>query len=335
MERLDPLLTYPNQEAVSTRDLAWNTAGEQLVDGPMSALMALRSAGLAGWGVRKVPVMTAPGDTALDGDWGLIVPDKYANVATIKGEPRIIGLTGKRHVNFQNEEMAEFLDTVVDDSGAHFVAGGLLAGGSRTFMVMKMPSGILIAGEDATDLYFGATNSFDGSGSFTAWVTGVRLRCTNMLNSAVKGAKARWKMRHSGQLQGKVAQAREALSLTFRWAEEFEKEAEEFLASPFSESDWNRLLDHLAPESESTKAGWVKRQEEKRETLTYLFREAETNELGRGTKWGAYNAFTEYADWFLPIKGKDPQGTKRAVRTIDGPIATSLKQRAYDALVVL
>ncbi len=337
------MMTYDNQQTVSTRDLAWSTAGTdldagkgtaRLTDGRMTAAEALEKSGLAGWNVRRVPLSTTLGDhdTAFD-DAGLIVPDQYANVATIGGKPKVLGIVGSRYRIFQNEETAELLDTIVDEGGAHFEAAGSLAGHRKTFVVMKMPKGILVGGQDATDLYLGVTNSHDGSGSLVAWATGVRLRCTNQLNSAVKGARSKWRLRHTSGIKGKVEQARESLELTFAWADEFQKVADGLLTEKFSAAQFDRLLDHLEPASKSDHEGWVRRQDEKRGQLRWLFNEADTNELGRGTKWGAYNAFTEYADWFMPIKSDDAAGTKRAARILDSAAVDNFKQDALDALV--
>ena len=333
------MFTYPDQQTVSTRELAWNTAGTSLhegalTDGAMTAAEALERAGLAGWDVRRVPLSTALGDHpgAFD-DAGLIVPSQYANVATINGKPKVLGVVGDRYSIFQNEETTELLDTIVDEGGAHFVAAGSLANHRKTFAVMKMPSGILVGGEDAIDLNLGVTNSHDGSGSLVAWVTGMRLRCTNMLNGSMKTAKSKWRLRHTSGMKGKVEDARRSLALTFAWAEEAQREFDALLATPFSDADFDRLLDHLEPESTSKHEGWVRRQDEKRDTLRYLFTTAETNELGRGTKWGAYNAFTEYADWLMPIKSDDAAGTKRAARVLDSTAVDNFKQDALDALV--
>ena len=300
----------------------------------MTAQEALDAAGLSGWGVRSVPLSTALGDHpgAFD-DAGLIVPDQYANVATIDGKPRVLGVVGNRYKIFQNEETTDLLDTIVDEGGANFVAAGSLANYRKTFAVMKMPKGILIGGEDASDLYLGVTNSHDGSGSLVAWATGVRLACTNMIKSSMRGAKSKWSLRHTSGLKGKVAEARESLRLTFEWAEQMQVQGDELLRSPFTSADFDRLLDAIEPKSKSEHEGWVRRQDEKRGALRFLFNEAPTNELGRGTKWGAYNAFTEYADWFMPIKSDDAAGTKRAARTLDSAVLDNFKQNALDALV--
>jgi phage/plasmid-like protein (TIGR03299 family) len=328
------MLTYPGQTAVFTRSLAWNVAGEVLTDADgMKASEALRLGGLADWNVRHVPVVTGLGDHAgAFDDAGVTLPDHRAVVATIGGQTVPLGVVGTKHTLFQNEETTEMLDTIVDDSGAHFVAAGSLKNNRKTFVVMKMPSGIQIGGEDAHDLYFGCTNSHDGSGSLIAWTTTVRLVCTNMLNSSIRGAKSSWRLRHTSSIRGKVEEARQSLDMTFAWAAEFEAAAQRMLETSMSDTEFDAIVDALAPLSESDKAGWVARSEAKRATLRHLFHEAETNEFGRGTRWAAYNAFTEYGDWFLPIRSADPRA--RGQRILGDETVGNWKQAAFDLLAV-
>jgi hypothetical protein len=140
-------------------------------------------------------------------------------------------------------------------------------------------------------------------------------------------------VRHTGDLAGKIQAARESLKLSWKWAQEFQAEADMFLTQPFSEGDFRVMVNRLEPPSDSAHKGWQERQELKRSTLEHLFTVADTNEFGRGTKWGAYNAFTEYADWYQPVKGDDADGQKRANRQLAGDGAT-FKQQAWDYLLV-
>lgn len=325
------MLTYPNQTAVSTRDLAWNVAGENLADTPMTAQEALEKSGLAGWNVRHMALQTAMGDDLGSlGDSHVAMPDHRAVLATIGGKVTPLGVVGNRHHIIQNEETTSLLDAVVDESGAHFVAAGSLASNRRTFVVMKMPSTVMVGGEDAHDLYFGCTNSHDGSGALVAWTTTVRLACTNMLNSSIRGAKSKWSLRHTASIGGRVQEARESLGLTFKWADEFQKAAERMLNTPMGSDEFNAFVDMIAPPSNSDKEGWKRRAEEKRATLRHLFHEADTNEFGRGTRWAAYNAATEYADHFYPIRSKSPSA--RAERLLTDASMENWKQQAFNLL---
>ncbi|MGI5135421.1 DUF932 domain-containing protein [Streptomyces sp. CA-106110] len=62
----------------------------------------------------------------------------------------------------QNEEHAEFLNLLADDSGAHFETAGSLKNGRQVFLTMKMPESLAIGGMDRVDLYIAASNGHDG-----------------------------------------------------------------------------------------------------------------------------------------------------------------------------
>lgn len=327
------MLTYPDQTAVSTRDLAWNTAGEALTETGMTAEEALRLGGLAGWNTRYVPLNAGMGDHegALD-DWGTEFPEHRGVIADIGGKRVPLGVVGTKHHIVQNEDTTALLDTIVDESGANFVASGLMRGGRQTFVVMKMPQGILVDGQDAHDHYLGCSNHHDGNGSLVAWSTLMRLRCTNMLNGSIKGAKSSWRLRHTSSIGGRVQEARQSLRLSFAWAEEFEVALNSLLARPMSSTEFDAFVEHIAPPSESDKAGWIARAEEKRGMLRHLFHDAATNEFGRGTRYAAYNAATEYADHLAPIRTKGPAA--RAERNLIDLTKDGFKQDALDALLL-
>jgi phage/plasmid-like protein (TIGR03299 family) len=335
------MLTYTNQTAVSTRELAWDahSQSERLLGESMSAHEALERGGLLGWNVRAIKLTTTgepkdgtPADRNAD-DMGVSIRGRYGMIRNTPSGPIDLGVTGERYQIHQNEETVEFLDAIVDEGGANWQAVGYFGDGQRTFAVMKMPQGVTVGGQDAHDFYLACGNSFDGSGKFNVWTTMLRLRCTNMLDASFRGAASRWGVRHTGDLKGKIAAARQSLKLSWKWAEEFQTEADAFLAQPFSEGDFRVMVNRLEPPSDSAHKGWQERQELKRSTLEHLFTVADTNEFGRGTKWGAYNAFTEYADWFQPVKGRDESGTLRATRQLEGASA-SFKQAAWDYLLV-
>lgn len=333
------MLTYPNQTSVSVRDLAWNTAGttfggnENVIDAEgMTAETALREGGLLDWDVRHVPLSTALGDHAKAfNDAGLVMPAHRGVLADINGATVPLGVVGNKHTIIQNEETAELLNTIVDEGGANIVAAGALAKNHKAFVVLKMPKSILVGGEDACDWYMGAMNTHDGTGSLLVWTTQMRLACTNMLNGSMKGAASKWRLRHTSGIRGKIEEARKSLRLSYKWFDEFQIEAEKMLATPMRGDEFDRIVEQLAPPSTSDKDGWKRRAEEKRGTLRHLFHEADTNEFGRGTRWAAYNAFTEYADWYQPIRSAAPYA--RAERLLDGGV-DGFKQDAFEALLV-
>lgn len=291
---------------VASRNPAWYSVG-QTVGEAMNAEEALAAAGMAGWNVRKEKLKTAS---------GLVIPNKVATVRTdpTTGKTKYLGVVGPNYTVHQNEDTMQFLDTLVDVSGSHYDALGYKGDGHRFFVTMKLPEGIQIGGEDAVDMYLLATNGHNGNVAFQISVVPLRAACTNQLTSLRLGAQQSWKIRHTSGMDGRLQEARESLSLTFTYMDEFSAAMEKLLAAEFSESKFERLAKKLIPDAKT--AGRQDAVTERRGTLFDLFTQAETTEFGRGTKYAAYNAITEYADWFTPVRG-DADGEKRAHKVMD------------------
>lgn len=309
------------ENMVSAREVPWHRIGT-VTDVAMTAKEAAELAELNDWQVHKEIVTTAS---------GLIIPDKYATVRNHPSKgPSVLGVVGDRYQVVQNETAFEVLDYIVDESGAHYETAGSLADGKRVFMSMKMPEGIMVAGEDAHDVYLLATNSHDGSSSFTVAVTPVRVVCQNTLTMALQRARQRYSIRHTESADGRIHEARQALALTFTYLDEFNDELTAMLDQSMTDEAFEKFTKALIPESTSEHEGWKRRVTDAREAIEMLFRESETNEFGRGTKYAAYNAATEYADWYLPVKGNDPD--LRAERALVLPRVQNFKDEALALL---
>lgn len=323
----DNIEVFANGEAAfaSARVPAWHRLGT-VTDGAMTAKEAGELAHLNGWNVRKTDLQTVG---------GLVIPRKVATIRTnpITGEDEALGVVGKDYKVIQNEEAFAFLDALVDVGGAHFETAGGLGNGERVFMSMKLPEGVMIAGEDAHDMYLLAANSHDGSSAFHVAVTPVRVVCKNTLTMGLRAAKQKFSIRHTTNADGRIEEAREALKIAFKYADEFEHQLNVLLDSAFTDAQFDALVKDLVPDSASEAEGWQAKVLERRSTLTHLFTTAETNTFGRGTKYAAYNAFTEYADWYMPVKGADLDGRKRAERAMAGGVVQQFKDKALAALV--
>lgn len=306
---------------VSHREVPWHRIGT-ITESAMTAREAASLAELNDWNVHKEVLTT---------ESGLVIPDKYA---TVRNHPTkgasVLGVVGDRYHIVQNETAFETLDYIVDESGAHFETAGSLAGGKRVFMSMKMPDGVLVAGQDRHEVYLLATNSHDGSMAFTVAVTPVRVVCQNTLTIALQRAQQSFSIRHTESVQGRIHEAREALAITFSYMEEFEEELERMLGQSFSDESLDKFVKALVPDTQSEHEGWKKRVTDARQSIESLFRDAETNDFGRGTKYAALNAATEYADWYMPVAGNDE--TKRAERALLTPRVQNFKDKALALL---
>ena len=273
------------------------------------------------------PIITDSGVT------NLVIPDKFITYRTMPatGELKPLGVVGSRYVPIQDSEAFDFLNHVVDETGATVEGVGTMAGGKQTVMYIKMPNGIKVGGYDQVDLNLLAHNSHDGSTAFTVAVTPMRLFCTNQVRMALKTSKSKISLKHTFGAKAKVAQARETLDLVFDYQIAFEAEVERLISEQYDIDQFRKLTETLLPldKANASKAQITKTQEAY-STLEGLWY-ADTQSNIFGTKWAAYNAVAEYADWFKPVRGGEDKELVRAERIVSGA-SDELKNRALALL---
>jgi len=320
---------------VSSREHAWHRLGTVLPE-QFDAAQAMSYAKLGGWNVRLVELQTAPVLDANGVTPALAVPDRYATVRTnpVNGGTDVLGVVGPAYTVIQNEAHADLLNTLVDESGAHFETAGSLRGGRAVFLSMKLPTTMLIGGIDPVDLYLVALNSHDGTSAFRLLVSPVRVVCANTQALAIRRAQASFSIRHTSGARGNIAQARQALGLTFRYVEAFEAEAQQLIEQEMTDAQFQAIIATIwtpSPDSKRSETITANRTA----ALSELFGTAETNANIRGTRWAGYQAITEYLDHFAPIADKANPVTARAERAAIGGNTAQLKTRAFELIAAL
>lgn len=223
----------------SARMDAWHRLGAVTRD-CMTGQEVMTTALLGGWNVRKLAQsgteLTPEGVTTIDN------PEKFMTVRThpVTGATDYLGTVGTDYMVRQNEEQVELLDALVDASGAHhFETAGSLRGGRETFVTMKLPRTMHVAGTDSVEFYIVVLNSHDGSSAFRILVSPVRVVCANTQSMAVRHARASYSIRHTKNSGIKIAEIRQKLGLLWNYCEEFEAEAERMVQSELLEfSRW-------------------------------------------------------------------------------------------------
>ncbi|MGL5858782.1 MAG: DUF932 domain-containing protein [Angustibacter sp.] len=325
--------THGNLAAVVfARQDAWHRLGTTVAGQAFTAEEAMRLGHLGGWDVRKVPltadVPDGGGVTTLD------VP-AFATVRTspFTHRPEALGVVGSGYLPLQNEEHAEFLNLLADASGAVFDTAGSLREGRQVFVTMRLPETLLIGGTDRVDLNIAALNSHDGSSAFRLVVTPVRVVCANTQAAALRDHVSSWSIRHTRNAKAAVQAARDALGLTFAYAEAFQAEADRLLEQEMTDAQFVDLIRATFGTAREDAPGRVRQASGDRlTTLRRLFHHAETQAGIRGTAWAGYQAVTEYVDHFAPVRTKVAPDNARAQRllTTEGP--ARIKRAAWDVL---
>lgn len=331
----------------NSRSDAWHRLGTS-VGHAMTAHEALTASHLAGWNVRKMPLVIPQEpvitETGVTTPPPLAVPDMYATVRdnpVIPGQVDYLGVVGNRYEPVQNEASCDVLDALTDESGAHFETAGALRGGRETFVTMKLPQSMTFSGHDGstdrTDWYLAALNSHDGSSRFRLLLTSVRIVCANTQAAAIDGAKSSYGIRHTAGARVAIQEARTALGLAWRYMDAFEAEAAALYAAPMELDEMRAFAAALVKADDRSASQTARRSRQQQASgIVKLWTSSPTITPIAGTRWAAYNAVTEYLDHAAPIRGARTSGAAadaRALRAVTpGSSAEALKIEAFRTL---
>lgn len=317
---------------VLAREDAWHSLGTTLPDA-FDAESALTYGHLKDWNLRKTPLVAE-----LPGDNSIIVPDKFAMVRdnpVVADQVDFLGIVGSRYSILQNEALIELLDTLVDESGAHFETAGAIDGGRRVFVSMKLPGHLKIGGIDPVTNYIAATTSHDGSTATSIMVTPVRIVCQNTLNLAFQKAQNVFRVRHLSGSQSKlIGEARQTLDMSFEYLDSFQEEANRMLNTELSDNEFSKIIRHAFGPAEDAPTPTVTRRENQLAEMEFLFTQADTQKDVRNTVWGGLNAITEWADHFSPVRPGE-SGDEVGVRSRKALFDPYLKNQALSAMSAL
>ncbi|WP_327074473.1 DUF932 domain-containing protein [Kitasatospora purpeofusca] len=281
----------------SHREPAWHGLGT-VAEEAMTSDEVLHLAHLD-WQVEKLPILPMN-----KGKLGKRIPGRFGTFRSDTGD-WVGGLVGNTWTPIQNREAFAFLDELVGGGHVTYETAGALDGGRVVFMSTKSPSIVLDpqGAADRIDLYTLFANSHDGRSAAVAVETPVRAVCTNTLDLAVKEAQRVWKIRHTKSALTDLEEARRTLGFTEQYAAAFEAEATQLFQTAMTNQQFDDLIAQLwtAP-AEGARKNLVAAHEERRDRLHHLFREAETQDNIRGTRWAALQAIVEFDDYFRTVK---------------------------------
>ena len=296
--------------AVNLRSVpAWHSFANKVFnqDENITTQQMLDGAKLSNWNVQLESVSDLLADNYTSVTENFLVTRDNPYTA---GQKDVLSVVGARYKTVQNEELFSFADNLHDgNSDVYWESAGSLKNGRVVFGTMSIPRTIVLDPQgvnDETKLYLIVYTSHDGSVAVQSAITPVRVMCQNTLNLAMRQAKQSFKIRHTQTVEGKIAIARETLGLTFAYADEFEKQAQELFSIEVTNAKFSEIINKMYPKPEADKKGSIKKWENKVVLIDELYHNSPTNTNIKGTAWGVVNALTERLDYFRTArKGGD------------------------------
>lgn len=277
----------------SLRVPAWHGLGT-VFDDPVNTDEMLNLALMKGWDVRLVPVIgTGRGGPEL---FEVVRTNPIDDVSIDR-----LGFVGERYKVVQNEEIFHFLDNITD--GGQWETAGSLRDGAVVFGSQTLDRSFVLdpaGAADQVDTYFLASSAHDGSMAVQISNTGVRVVCANTLNVAIRGCKQSYKIRHTQNVDGKVAAAKSAVGIAHTYFDAFEAEAKALFETEVTKIQFESMVKALFPEPEVSEVRGEKaartRWENKFERILGVYT-GPTNNTIAGTGWGAFNALLDDNQW--------------------------------------
>jgi phage/plasmid-like protein (TIGR03299 family) len=302
--------------AAFARVPAWHRLGTTL-DRDLSAEDVLDTAKLGGWDVQKIPVTSALGP--VNGQFVTVRTNPFTGQREHLGgsDAQSHPVVGNVYKTIQMEQCLDLLTALRGETQGQFETAGSLQNGRRVFVTTKLPEGMLIGGVDPIDRYVTLLNSHDGSGSLLILDTPVRVVCANTEGAALRNHKSKVSIWHTESADASIQRIRESLDITYAYDAALAEEFERMMQTSTSESQFVKSIRQIWPvEKDESKVRAVNAQKRREGDLVKLFLDSPTNTQIRGTRWAAYNAVTEYLDWFTPVGEKRDDARVRAERTV-------------------
>jgi phage/plasmid-like protein (TIGR03299 family) len=254
------------------------------------------------------------------------IPSYFANVRS--DNQSVLGIVSERYHVVQNKEMFDFADDLTGNSKMRcsLETAGILYGGKRVFMLLKMPKGRLI--EDDYTPYICISNSFDGSTCLQIFLTAIRIVCTNAISAAFKSATRKIAIRHSSGLEQRKEDALKTMGTASRYFKDLEKFASNLAGTKVN---IDKVLDSLYPKIADMTKRQIEANIDTKESIKSLMKNKDDLQNFRnGNAWGAYSAIADYRSNAEPKRKTATFADSKMARFIDGD---PVLQRAQEIIL--
>lgn len=295
------------------RVVPWSGLGTDITDCTTVA-DALWKAGLD-WTVIQKPIQTSElFPVELEGF--------KANIRDYDNAP--LGIVTDRYKVIQNVEAFQFTESLVSE-GVRFEQAGQFQGGRKVWLLAKLPDRYIISGE-AVNPYVVFVTSHDGSGSVKVAMTPVRAICCNMLNLALRNASRTWSANHTGDIEGKLEDARDTLLHAETYMSALGQEIEILNHQRVSDADVIAMVGELIPVDEKMTEVQKKNVGALRDDLlTRYFHAPDLESLPRNA-FRFIQAVSDHATHASPLRQRANFRENLFARSIDG---NTMLDKAY------
>ncbi|MDD4195528.1 MAG: DUF932 domain-containing protein [Syntrophorhabdaceae bacterium] len=278
MPHLIESIAYVGQEP-------WHGLGKKILEGKkLSIAEAIVAAGL-NWDVELRPLYTQNGPKFES------VRDRYAVCRQKDGAA--LGVVGSDYTPLQNKEAFAWFQPFLDTGDVTIETAGSLKGGSIVWVLAQIGAGELhVSEKDQIAHYILLSNSHDGSLSVRVGFTPIRVVCNNTLSLAHEShASKLLRVKHTARVIENLEHIRQIMDLAHK---EFYATIEQYRVLREIEISRNDLERYVRIVFDLPETGG----KELIPNVAYLLESGRGSKEAGKTYWGAYNAVTEYLNYF-------------------------------------
>lgn len=294
-----------------TREKPWHGLGTRVEVAPTSA-DALKMAGLD-WEVLQESIYTDAGDK---------IAGYKANVRST--DKKVLGVVTDRYKVIQNAEAFEFTDTLLGN-GVRYETAGSLAEGKKVWLLARLPREYIIGGERISP-YLVFSNTHDGSGAVRVAVTPIRVVCNNTLNLALDTAKRSWSMVHTGDIKGKIQEAKATLFMAEEYMDNLGREFERLRKVQMTDEQVKEYIELLLPLEKNATLTQLRNIKKLREDMASRYFDAPDLQNVGNNAYRFINAVSDFATHADPLRRTANYNENLFARTVEG---NPLIDRAY------
>lgn len=307
---------------------AWHGLGQIIPGGTTDIDEVLRLSGLD-FDVTTVPALYEwNGETRQHAD-------QFHTVRVDTGAA--LGAVGRKYTPIQNRQGFEFLQELVNRYDVVWESAGLLRGGKRVFISIRLPESVTVDADGINDEivpFVAVMNDHSGNGQFQCVVTPWRPVCANTERFAVRDAYTRWAVRHTRGATSEIKEARRTLGLSVTYFERFAAEETALARTDLAVAEFHDLIGDLWPLDDDATDRSKTIAAKRIGALDAMFR-SESERAGR-TAYAAERAVTDYLDHVAPRRpGKSmTEELARATALLEGA-DDDLKTKAHRRLLLV
>ena len=205
-------------------------------------------------------------------------------------------------------------------------AGSSLAGVLLFCTNLTQPTRYIISGDEITP-YLVFMNSHDGSGAIKAAMTPIRVVCQNTLNLALSTAKRCWATNHTGDIRGKLEDAKNTLLYADKYMAELGKTIDYLNQQKLSDRQVLEYIDSMFPLLLNPSEQQVKNIMRMKEDMKARYFDApDLQHIGKNA-YRFINAVSDFATHAKPLRTRSGYRENLFARTVDG---NAMIDKAYE-----